>query len=167
MIFSVNIFLNTATLLFTGYADEEISSLQCLMSVEGDRTGLLLGRRNGAVELWDERWPSSPAVVFHGSRVAPHPGAHSSPAAHAPSPVVEQPGNSFIASPLLLGDRVGVWEVSSGRLLNVLEVPDADSEPPCLILRSQWGRSPLESSFPLRGPALLALTRSHAHWYYS
>ncbi|VEL16618.1 unnamed protein product, partial [Protopolystoma xenopodis] len=48
-----------------GGSQAEVTSLQCLAGPGANsRLGLLVGRRNGIVQLWDDRWPGQPAMEY-------------------------------------------------------------------------------------------------------
>ncbi|VDD79628.1 unnamed protein product [Mesocestoides corti] len=145
----------------------DVTHMQALLSPSGDRSGLLVGRRNGLVELWDDRWPRKPAVTYHGSDAGlVTPSASPVP----PKPVVDVPSRTIVASPLIGCPKIGVWQLKTGKLLNLLEYPvdefddPAFAPPPLLLLRSQWGWK--RNRPPLRGPTLLSIGLRCADFFY-
>lgn len=152
-----------------GERQGEVTHLQALVSPVGDRTGIIVGRRNGRVELWDDRWSQSPVVTFYGSDAGCSDASSISPI--TPRPVVDQPTHSTLASPLAGCPRIGVWQLKTGKLLNLLEYPSPGggvdplvTPPPLLLLRSQWVRQ--FDGMPVRGPALLSVGLQHTDFFY-
>lgn len=147
---------------------DSISHLQCLTTSMGDRCGLVVGWSTGGIELWDDRWPNAPAVVYHGS----NSGARTSDQSPIlPRPVVEEPQMTTIASPISGLPNIGLWELKTGKLLNLTQYPTYEDDipttipPPLLILRSQWGCD--REDEPLCGPALLAVSVRCCNWFYA
>nr|CDS30519.1 Mariner Mos1 transposase [Hymenolepis microstoma] len=117
----------------------KIFHLQCLLSPNNDRKGVLLRRRDGQIEFWDDRQPKWPAVVYQGSLI-------SSNAPQGGHPVVDFPQQFYVAASV--GDQkvIRLWKLQTGELMNVLEGPkhmhlDSFPYPPILTFRSFWGVS--------------------------
>ncbi|KAL7060603.1 hypothetical protein AAHC03_010060 [Spirometra sp. Aus1] len=150
----------------------EITSMQCLLTSAGDRYGLLVGRRNGLVELWEDRWPAGPAVTYWGSDSG---CLISSSSPIPPQPAVEVPHHTSLAAPILGHAKIGLWELKTGRLMRMLsyavggEGEEAAEDPlsvspPLLLLKSEWGND--ADRMPTRGPALLSINLHHSNWFY-
>lgn len=141
----------------------EVTSLQCLWSPSGDRMGLLVGRRCGLLQLWDDRWPNSPAVEYFGSdgeglkNVASH---------IPPMPIVDWQTN-VVASPLIARPLIGLWDLYTGAVLNLCELPwpstrQPSDPPPLCFYRSHWANP---DGRVYKGPALLSLDSNGVNWF--
>ncbi|CAH8455263.1 unnamed protein product [Heterobilharzia americana] len=118
----------------------EISSLQCLGTHSGDRLGLIVSRRCGLIELWDERFPNKPVIEYYGSD-----GSNlMSVASHIPPfPVVDPVLQTTIACSLLPNHHIGIWDIHTGNVIDVYELPQhscrpVSCPPPFLIHRTSW-----------------------------
>lgn len=146
----------------------EITHLQALFSPSGDRMGVIVGRRNGQVEFWDDRFSKKPAVSYYGSDAGCSNYTDVSPV--PPRPVVDSPFQMVLASPLVGCAKIGVWELQTGHLINMMDYPvgrgdnPKSAPPPMLMMRSLWGK-PVESRFE-RGPMVMAVGTRYADFFY-
>uniref|UniRef100_A0A0X3Q6M4 Uncharacterized protein n=1 Tax=Schistocephalus solidus TaxID=70667 RepID=A0A0X3Q6M4_SCHSO len=147
----------------------EVTSLQCLLTSAGDRYGLLVGRRNGLVQLWEDRWPAGPAVTYWGSDSG---CLTSSSSPIPPQPAVEVPHHTSLAAPILGQAKIGLWQLKTGRLMRVLSYTVGEEEvaedtisvpPPLLLLKSEWGID--ADRMPTCGPALLSINLRNSNWF--
>ena len=140
----------------------KITHMQCLHSHNNDRSGVVVRRSDGSIELWEDRQPKSPAVVYK----SPPRG----PSLCSGPPVVDTPSHSYLAAPLNNCRAVGVWRLQTGELLNILEIPgymlrrSSDYYPIALVMRSRWGWG--GSSWPFCGPVLLAIQGRFVNFFY-
>lgn len=139
----------------------EVTSLQCFGTASGDRLGLIVGRRCGLIELWDDRFPNKPVIEYYGSDGS----ALMSVASHIPPcPVIDPVLQTTIASPLLPNHHIGIWDLHKGDVIDVYELSHRLSQslsraPPIIIHRTSWNN---QSGFICKGPALLALDDDYA-----
>ena len=143
-------------------ATKEIAHLQCLHGPNNDRTGVVVRRVDGDIELWDDGQSRAPAVVYKlpacDGKICGGP------------PVVDTPSHSYLAAPLGKCGAVGVWHLQTGELVNLLEMPgymlrnSSDSCSTALVMRSRWRWR--GSSWPLCGPVLMAIRRRSVYFFY-
>ncbi|CDI97626.1 hypothetical protein EmuJ_000141600 [Echinococcus multilocularis] len=101
---------------FGGADASDIAHLQCLLSPNNERSGVIVGRVDGSVELWEDRQPKSAAVVYKESKGAVESGL-------PPRPVVDFPSHSFVATAMEKCGAIGIWQLQTGELVNILECP--------------------------------------------
>lgn len=148
---------------FGGANASEIVHLQCLLSTDNKRSGVIVGRVDGSVELWDDRQPKSAAVIYRESKGAVKDGM-------PPQPVVDYPSHSFVATAMEKCGAIGIWHLQTGELVNILECPGWKRNsllllrPPQLVMRSYWGHGEGRSSSC--GPVLIAIYDRCADFFY-
>eukprot|EP00108_Taenia_solium_P000360 TsM_000555000 transcript=TsM_000555000 gene=TsM_000555000 len=148
---------------FGGVSAAEIVHLQCLLSIDNKRSGVIVGRVDGSVELWDDRQPKSAAVIYRESRGAVKDGM-------PPQPVVDCPSHSFVATAMEKCGAIGIWQLQTGEMVNILECPGWTKQsllffrPPQLVMRSYWGHGEGRSSSC--GPVLIAIHDRFAEFFY-
>ncbi|VDQ10123.1 unnamed protein product [Trichobilharzia regenti] len=111
-------------------ANMEISSLQCLGTYSGDRLGLIVGRRCGLIELWDERFPNKSVIEYYGSN-----------------------GTTFMS----LSSHIPPFPVIDVQRLSHPISHAVSCSPPVLIHRTSWSD---KSGIVYNDPAILALDSS-------
>lgn len=140
----------------------EIFHLQCLLSPNNDRKGVLLRRTDGQIELWDDRQPKGPSIIYRDSLISPN-------APQGGRPVLDFPQQFYVAAST--GDQkvIRLWKLQTGELMNVLESPehvqlDSFPYPPILTFRSFWGFDGNHSSF--QGPTLMSIKKNAFDFYF-
>ena len=136
-------------------ASESIFHLQCLHGPNNDRIGIVVGRVDGDIELWDDRQPRGPSCVgkLYGVR-----------------PVVDTPSHSYLAAPMADNGAISVWHLQTGEVVKILEFPRyltrrlSDFCSTSLVMRSRWSWG--NSSWPLSGPILMAIQGRSAYFFY-
>ncbi|KAL5109130.1 hypothetical protein TcWFU_006793 [Taenia crassiceps] len=104
-------------LISFGDADgAEIVHLQCLLSSNDKRSGVIVGRADGSVELWDDRQPKSAAVTYRETKGAVKGGT-------PPRPVVDCPSHSFVATAIEKYGAIGIWQLQTGELTSSTNNP--------------------------------------------
>nr|CAH8823730.1 unnamed protein product [Trichobilharzia regenti] len=140
-------------------ANMEISSLQCLGTYSGDRLGLIVGRRCGLIELWDERFPNKSVIEYYGSNGT----TFMSLSSHIPPfPVIDPVLQKTMACSLLPNHHIGIWNLQTGKVIDVQRLSHPISHavscsPPVLIHRTSWSD---KSGIVYNDPAILALDSS-------
>ncbi|VDM33906.1 unnamed protein product [Hydatigera taeniaeformis] len=148
---------------FGDVSASRITHLQCLLSADNKRSGIIVGRVDGSVELWDDRQPRRAAVTYKESKEVVKSGI-------PPNPVVDCPSHSFVATAMEKYGAIGVWQLQTGELMDVLECPGwAENslllcKPPQLVIHSHWGLGNGKSS-PF-GPVLIAIYDRFADFFY-
>ncbi|KAF7232743.1 hypothetical protein EG68_11803 [Paragonimus skrjabini miyazakii] len=146
-------------------SNTSITFLQSLTTPVGDRIGLLVGHRSGLLQLWDDRWPTRPAVEYFGS----DGGLLQEVASHlTPVPTVSPLECDLVASPLLASAHIGLWRLRTGQPLTVLEIPQrglrsAGTPPPQIFFRPRWPNSDLQL---VNGPTVLAVDQGTVHLFH-
>lgn len=146
-------------------ADYEITSLQCIGTSSGDRLGLLVGRRCGLLQLWDDRFPKAPVIEYLGSDCC---SLYSVSSHIVPKPVIDPVFKRTIACPLLVSGHVGLWDLWTGEMLNLCMLKRSSccpmsNRPPEVFYRSVWYDAAGEKC---KGPALLVFDNGENYWYY-
>ncbi|CAH8475023.1 unnamed protein product [Schistosoma curassoni] len=142
----------------------EVTSLQCFGTSSGDRLGLIVGRRCGLIELWDDRFPNKPVIEYYGSDGS----TLMSVSSHIPPcPVIDPVLQTTIASPLLPNHHIGIWDLHKGDVINVYELSHRLSQsvscaPPIIIHRTSWNN---QYGLVCKGPALLALDDDYVYCF--
>ncbi|VDO04668.1 unnamed protein product [Rodentolepis nana] len=111
-----------------------ISYMQCILDVSKNRRGIVVQRCNGGVELWDDRQPKCPSVIYipdvpcYDISLVPHP------------PVVEWPMQSMIALSPARCRSILLCRLETGEPINVLEYPGGFNNESYqkIIFRSEW-----------------------------
>ncbi|KAH9284952.1 hypothetical protein ECG_03316 [Echinococcus granulosus] len=148
---------------FGGADASDIAHLQCLLSPNNERSGVIVGRVDGSVELWEDRQPKSAAVIYKESKGAVERGL-------PPRPVVDYPSHSFVATAMEKCGAIGIWQLQTGELVNILECPAwvgnklLFCRPPQLVMRSYWGLEDGKSSSC--GPVLIAIHDKLVDFFY-
>ncbi|KAH9284955.1 hypothetical protein ECG_03315 [Echinococcus granulosus] len=148
---------------FGGADASDIAHLQCLLSPNNERSGVIVGRVDGSVELWEDRQPKSAAVVYKESK-----GALES--SMPPRPVVDYPSHSFVATTMRECNSIGIWHLQTGELVNLFEWSEWSTDelfvsgPPQLVMRTQWTHEEGKPSF--EGPVLMAIHKNYADFFY-
>ena len=146
----------------------DIVHLQCLQAPYYERTGILVGRHDGKVELWEDRQPRKPAVIYKES-IGSALRSYSVPP-NNPTPVVDTPSHSFMAMPMMNCGAIGLWHLKTGELMNLMTYApwfnskSSEMFSPVLVLRSQWGHG--SSTWPLCGPMLMAIQDRYVDIFY-
>ncbi|KAF6777594.1 hypothetical protein AHF37_02603 [Paragonimus kellicotti] len=146
-------------------SNTSIAFLQSLATPVGDRIGLLVGRRSGLLQLWDDRWPTRPAVEYFGSDGGP---LHEVASHLTPVPTASPLECDLVASPLLASAHIGLWRLRTGQPLTVLEIPQrclrsAGTPPPQIFFRPSWPNSDLQL---VNGPTVLAVDQGVVHLFH-
>nr|CDS31495.1 hypothetical protein HmN_000363300 [Hymenolepis microstoma] len=116
------------------YTGNDIHYMQCILDVSKNRRGIVVQRKNGTVELWDDRQPKFPSVTYISAKYgsdfycSPHP------------PVVEWPMQSMIAACPSHCMSVLISRLETGEPINVLDYPDCCKygRQRKIIFRSEW-----------------------------
>ncbi|CAH8826315.1 unnamed protein product [Trichobilharzia szidati] len=143
-------------------ANMEISSLQCLGTYSGDRLGLIVGRRCGLIELWDERFPNKSVIEYYGSNGS----TFMSLASHIPPfPVIDPVLQKTMACVLVPNHHIGIWNLQTGKVIDVHRLSHTMSQavsspPPVLIHRTSWSD---KNDMVYKDPTILALDRDYIY----
>lgn len=140
----------------------DIFHLQCMLSPNNDRRGVILRRKDGQIEFWEDRQPKEPAVVYHNSLIG-------STAPEGGRPVVDFPCQSYVAAATGDNETIRLWKLQTGQLVNVMAPPEPRFVedfpfPPILTLRSFWGFDGDRSSF--QGPALMSIKKHVVDFFF-
>ncbi|TGZ61640.1 hypothetical protein CRM22_007884 [Opisthorchis felineus] len=147
----------------------DITFLQSLVTAGGDRFGLLVGRRSGLLQLWDDRWPAGPVLDYYGSATAQSNRTLCEIASHQPLvPTVSPVDCNMVVSPLLASGHIGIWNLRTGEPISTIEIPSlyvrqASTPPPVLFFRPNWSDP---SGFFSNGPTLMAFDQGTLHWFW-
>ncbi|KER23213.1 hypothetical protein T265_14689 [Opisthorchis viverrini] len=147
----------------------DITFLQSLVTAGGDRFGLLVGRRSGLLQLWDDRWPAGPVLNYHGSATVESNRTLCEIASHQPLvPTVSPVDCNMVVSPLLASGHIGIWNLRTGEPINTIEIPSmnvrqASTPPPVLFFRPNWSDP---GGLLSNGPTLMAFDQGTLHWFW-
>ncbi|KAG5447619.1 hypothetical protein CSKR_107848 [Clonorchis sinensis] len=147
----------------------DITFLQSLVTAGGDRFGLLVGRRSGLLQLWDDRWPAGPVFDYYGSATPESNRTLCDIASHQPLvPTVSPVDCNMVVSPLLASGYIGIWNLRTGEPISILEIPSmyvrqASTPPPLLFFRPNWSDP---GGFFSNGPTLMAFDQGTLHWFW-
>ncbi|KAM7534936.1 hypothetical protein Aperf_G00000104243 [Anoplocephala perfoliata] len=131
-----------------------IFHLQCMLSPNNDRKGVILRRRDGQIEFWEDRQPKKPVVIYCDSQM--------DSTTQAGHPVIDFPCQSYVAAATGDNETIRLWKLQTGQLVNVMEPEPSSIKgfpfPPVLIFRSFWGFDGDRSKF--QGLTLMSI-RNH------
>ena len=145
----------------------DIVHLQCLQTPSFERTGVIVGRSDGRVELWEDRQPKGPVVVYKESIGSADENVAQF---NYPRPVIDTPSHSYVAMPLKHCGAIGMWHLQTGELINLLKCDQwyqpgsLDSSPPVILMRSQLGCG--GSAWPFCGPFLMSIQNHLVDLFY-
>lgn len=129
-----------------------VTYIQCLLREGNERYGIIVQRDNKLVEMWDDRQPRSPCLVFESPSLT--------------RPAVELPLQSMIALHQILEESVKLYSLRTGECVNTMKYPQGQCADllPQMVFRTPWFYNGNEPCPP--GPAVMISFSSKSEYFF-